>query len=68
MLGSCFNSNDSSAANSRDLIVSKGQCGTDRGNIVVAVPKIYIQLQIGPDPDILVAGIGSPIEELSRGS
>ena len=68
MSSSCFDSNNSGAANSRDLICAKRKRGTNRGNIVVVITKIYIQLQIGADSDILIAEVGNPIVKFSRGS
>ena len=51
-----------------DFIRTKGNCGAGRGNIVVKATKVYIQLQIGPNSNILVAGVGNPIVKFSRGS
>ena len=65
---SCFDGNNSSAADSGDLIRSKCECSTGGRNIVVTVTKAYIQLQVRPNPDILVAGIGNPIVKLSGSS
>ena len=59
---------DSGATDGGDFVRAKGDCSTGGGNIVVIVAKIYIQIQVGADSDILVTGIGNPIVKLSGGS